>query len=200
MRQSSLGNVNGYGIISNKNSPFCSGPFSVLTSIHPKRRTHRSTFGDDGASEGDEEAAATGAGAESEPSAAEFAKAAKEDAADEADDVTRRDRRWIHEYDLGDEGTLDDGVPAAEEEEVLDRRRAFIAPPRPPPTAIDYRTEYPELPSPPRLLPSLGRRASPSTPPAAGVGGTCGGGCERGRGAPCGDGGFGSPPLWRQGS
>ena len=41
-------------------------------------------FGDEGASEGDEEAATTDAGAESEPSAAEFAGADKEDVAGEA--------------------------------------------------------------------------------------------------------------------
>jgi hypothetical protein len=49
-------------------------------------------FGDEGSNEGDEEAATTDA--ESEPSAAEFADADKEDVADE---VTRRYRRWIHE-------------------------------------------------------------------------------------------------------
>lgn len=85
-------------------------------------------FGDEGASEGDEEAATTDAGDESEPSAAELADADKEDAAGdgEADEVTGSDRRWIHEYDRGEDGTpLGDGA-----EEVLDRRRAFIAPPR----------------------------------------------------------------------
>jgi hypothetical protein len=51
-------------------------------------------FGDEGSNEGDEEAATTDADAESEPSAAEFADADKEDVADE---VTRRYRRWIHE-------------------------------------------------------------------------------------------------------
>jgi hypothetical protein len=98
-------------------------------------------LGEDGASEGDEEAAATCAGAESEASAAEVAR---EVAAVGADDVTGRDRRWIHEYDRGDEGALGDG--AAEEEEVLDRRRAFIArpalpcpAPRPPSLPPTYR-------------------------------------------------------------
>lgn len=96
-------------------------------------------MGEDGASEGDEEAAATCAGAESEASAAEVAR---EVAAVGADDVTGRDRRWIHEYDRGDEGALGDGA-AEEEEEVLDRRRAFIArpalpcpAPRPPPSHL----------------------------------------------------------------
>ena len=82
-------------------------------------------FGDEGASEGDEEAATTDAGAESEASAAEFADVDKEDVAGKADEVTGSDLRWIHEYDRGEDGTL--GVGA---EEVLDRRRAFIAPPR----------------------------------------------------------------------
>lgn len=96
-------------------------------------------MGEDGASEGDEAAAATCAGAESEPSAAEVPEVAREDAAAEADDVTGRDLRWIHEYDRGDEGALGDGAAAVAEEEVLDRRRAFIALPRAssslPPTA-----------------------------------------------------------------
>jgi len=134
VRESSSGNFNAYGNGTQQKFPILKRPIRC-TNRNPNRRTHRSTFGEEGASEGDEEAATTGAGAESEPSAARFPEAA----GDEADDVTRRDRRWIHEYDRGDEGT----AAAAEEEEVLDRRRAFIAPPRrPPPNARLLTTKY----------------------------------------------------------
>ena len=126
MRESSSGNFNAYGNGTQQKFPILKRPIRC-TNRNPNRRTHRSTFGEEGASEGDEEAAATGAGAESEPSAARFPEATREDAADEADAATRRDRRWIHEYDRGDEGALGAGAAAAEEEEVLDRRRAFIA-------------------------------------------------------------------------
>ena len=142
LRESSSGNFNAHGNGTQQKFPILKRPIRG-THRNPNRRTHRSTFGEEGASEGDEEAAATGAGAESEPSAARFPEATREDAADEADAVTRRDRRWIHEYDLGDEGALGAGAAAAEEEEVLDRRRAFIAPPRrPPPNARLLTTKY----------------------------------------------------------
>ena len=54
-------------------------------------------FGDEGSNEGDEEAATTDADAESEPSAGKFADSDTEDVAGEAGEVTRSDRRWIHE-------------------------------------------------------------------------------------------------------
>jgi hypothetical protein len=153
VRESSSGNVNAYGNGTQQKFPILKRPIRC-TNRNPNTRTHRSTFGEEGASEGDEEAAATGAGAESESSAAGFPEAARED----ADDVTRRDRRWIHEYDRGDEGAL--GAGAAEEEEVLDRRRAFITLPRPATTSstnlplIDYRV--PELLVHPDCFPRQG--------------------------------------------